>query len=351
MKQVVDTYGTEGFGAYEVDWDVFPPQFTRVHRKPELLLVPGFVDVHIHGAFGIDFMSASTSDLDRLAHKLEECGYEAFLPTTVTASHEDILKAIGNLPEDDNRMPGFHLEGPFISPSFPGAQPPEFIVAPPFEPSPWDAILGHPKLKRITLAPEVPNALGLIARLQQRGVAVSMGHTNATFDESRNGFEFGATDFTHTFNAMRPLHHREAGAVGYALANGDIRCELIYDRVHVSRDAAEVLRRSRNPGTLVAVSDSTMATGMPPGTPITMWGHDCVVGRGDVRLAANDALAGSAITLLDAFRNLHNDFGPETAIEACCLNPRKSLNLEGHPRVYLEFDARLDWVGRRILDA
>ncbi len=342
MTGVYDLLGPQGFGTYEVDLAL--GTFERVSRPPKGVLVPGFVDIHIHGAFGIDFMSASREDMLALCRKLETVGYEAFLPTTVTASADDVLKALKSLP-DDPMIAGFHLEGPFISPEFPGAQPPPFIAESPVGASEWDKVLDDFRLRVVTLAPELPHALELAARLMGRGVIVSMGHTNATFEEARRGFEFGAGHATHTFNAMRGFHHREAGMAGYALSNDALTCELIYDRLHVSKEAAALLIKCKPIEKLIAVSDSTLATGIPAGQKVTMWGLDCIVGKQQVRVASNGALAGSAITLLDAFRNLFEDFGPEVAIHVCCLNPRAALRM-GEPRVWLEFDRELKLVRR-----
>lgn len=344
MIQAYDTLGPEGFGVYDVDLSVYPPTYIRVSRPPKGLLIPGFVDIHIHGAFGLDFMSGTTADIDQLCIKLDQAGYEGFLPTTVTASAADVKAALDRLPANKMIL-GFHLEGPFISPEYPGAQPQEFIDEPPSTTSIWDPILDDSRLKVVTLAPEMPHALELISRLMKRGVVVSMGHTNATFEQARRGFEFGASQTTHTFNAMRGLHHREAGMVGYALTNDAMSCELIYDRLHVSPEAAALLIKCKPPEKIVAVSDSTLATGLPAGQTVKMWGLDCIIGKKQVRLASNGALAGSAITLLDAFRNLHEDFGPELAIRACCLNPRRSLKL-GPPKLWLVLDRELAIVGR-----
>lgn len=350
MNPIASMIGPEGFGTYEVDWSTSHPSFTRISKPPDVLLVPGFVDIHIHGGFGIDFMSASASDLILLATKLGAEGYEAFFPTTVTAAPSEILKAIGEIPESP-MIPGFHLEGPFISPEFPGAQPPESIASVPLIDSDWDPILEHKLLKVATVAPEIPNALELILRLRRRGVLVGMGHTNATFGEARNGYEHGATHTTHTYNAMRGLHHREAGTVGYALSNSEMPAELIYDRHHVCKEAAALLFKNKSDHAVVAVSDGTQATGVPPGQIIEMWGHKCETGRGTVRLVESGALAGSAITLLDAFRNLTEDFGEETAIRSCSLNPRRLLGWKSPPKVYVEFDRRLQIIGRRVQGA
>jgi N-acetylglucosamine-6-phosphate deacetylase len=341
MSGVFDTLGSEGFGAYSINWK--GPLLKRVNSPPKGLAIPGFVDIHIHGAFGIDFMSASREDMVILANKLAERGYESFLPTTVTATPEAVQAALDNLPEHP-LIEGFHLEGPFISSKYPGAQPQDAIVNPPQMDGAWAKILEDPRLKLVTLAPEQPHALELISNLMKRGVLVSMGHTNATFDEARHGFEFGATHATHMFNAMRPLHHREAGMVGYALTNDSLFTELIYDRLHVSKEAARLLFRSKPHDKVVAVSDSTMASGMTPRKHIKMWGLDCITGKNEVRLSSNGALAGSATTLLDAFRNLHDDFGPEAAIRACCINPRLSMGWSSAPKKYLILDKRLDIV-------
>lgn len=345
MKPVYDLLGPEGYAAYEVTWGENGPQFNRVSKPPQGILAPGFVDLHIHGAFGIDFMSASLFQMLDLADKLAEVGYEAFLPTTITATANEVIAATDRLPAHE-MMPGFHLEGPFISPRHPGAQPLQAIQEPAERDEKWDVILHDPRLRLITLAPEAPGALALISELRRPGLTLSMGHTDATYDEARAGFEFGVSHVTHTFNAMRRFHHREAGAVGYVLQNDALTTELIYDRHHVARESASLLFRCRPADKVVAVSDSTQATGLAEGSEIVLWGQPAVVGDGCIHLRDTKTLAGSAVTLLDCFQNLAEDFGPETAIRCCCLNPRAVLgNLQ--PRVWLEFDRTFHLVARR----
>ncbi len=339
MNNVYNALIDGELGTYTVEWN--RRRFTRVDAISDRWLVPGFVDMHIHGAFGIDFMSASESEMRELCRKLREVGYEGFLPTTVTASPEDVMRAISQMP-DDPMILGFHLEGPFISPQFPGAQPPAAIAQPSGLSDGWTPILFDPRMKVITLAPEVPGCLDLAQRLAKRGVRVSMGHTNATSAEAALAFEAGAVQSTHTYNAMRALHHREPGVLGFSMANDEIWTELIYDRLHVSPTAAEILLRCKPMDRVLAVSDSTMATGLPSGRELTMWGMSGVTGDREVRLK-DGTLAGSAIHLLDAFRNLFVDFGPEVAIYACCLNPRDALKM-GEPTVWVELDSRLELV-------
>jgi N-acetylglucosamine-6-phosphate deacetylase len=302
-------------------------------------LVPGFVDLHIHGGFGIDFMTASKAALSELSSRLAAEGYDAWLPTTITASAEDVAKALESLPENDPRIEGFHLEGPFISPAFPGAQPPQSILPPSSSSSgAWQKVLTDSRLRVATLAPEEPGGLELVAELASRGIRPSMGHTNATYEEALLGFDAGVCQATHTFNAMRGLHHREPGTVGAILGDERVVAELIYDRVHVHPGAAKALLAAKGSQGVIAVSDGTMAAGMPPGTEFEVWGHKMVTSEGDVRLKSNGALAGSAITLRHAFENLAEDFGIKTAVMLCSANPRKALGLARPPRTWALFN-------------
>jgi N-acetylglucosamine-6-phosphate deacetylase len=353
MTTIAEYFGEEGYGTYEVTWGT-APEFRRVSKAADSILVPGFVDLHLHGGWGVDFMSASRDDLLKLCEHLECDGYEGFLATTVTSDDANVLAAIRKLP-DHPAILGFHLEGPFISHKYPGAQPPGSIQEIPMRSSDWDEVLSHPQLRIVTLAPELPYALELTTKLCGRGVTVSMGHTNATYDEARRGFEFGAFHVTHMFNAMRPMHHREAGIVGYALQNDSVVCELIYDRLHVCKETAKLLLKVKPVERVIAVSDSTAATRLPRDTELVMWGQECIVGAGgSVRMKSSDTLAGSAITLLDSFRNLYEDFGPEVAISLCCTNPRLAIGLTAPPRTYtlfnkkLEIDSRFSTQGERL---
>lgn len=332
--QAYQMLGPNGIEPVTVEFSSTDIKTAPCDGTPDVYLIPGFVDQHIHGAFGVDFMSAAASEMRDLADGLRGKGYEFFLPTTVTASAEAAIRSADLL--DLAMAPGFHLEGPFISHTFPGAQPKEFILDPPGPGTIWDRIIDHPKLRLITLAPELPGALDLISRLGKRGVLVNMGHTNATYAECSAGLTAGLNGATHTYNAMRGLHHREAGALGFALTQAGIDCELIYDRVHVSREAAQVLITCKGNDRVVAISDATMAAGLPEGTALTMWRHAVVVGPNDVRLADSGALAGSTITLANAFQNLSEDFGIEIAIRACCLNARRRLALTAPPKLWLE---------------
>lgn len=333
MRGVYWAWGPYGWGVYLVEPSPTGLVLTPSSDRAEAILSPGFVDVHIHGAFGIDFMSADRAAMLSLCDQLARQGYEAFLPTTVTASLSDVQSALANLP-DHPMIAGFHLEGPFISPRHPGAQPPESIVE--FDPG-WDQVLEDVRMRLVTLAPEQPGGLELVRRLAARGVVASLGHTDATFTQAQEAAEAGADHATHTFNAMRPFHHREPGTVGWVLQDDRAYAELIYDRVHVHPDAAALLLKSKPKDKVLGVSDSTMASGLPSGSQVTMWGHECEVSEKTVRLKSNGALAGSAVTLLDVFQNLAADFGPETAVRCCAVNPRARLKMPLRPTRYVRF--------------
>jgi len=293
-------------------------------------VVPGLVDIHVHGVKGFDVMAGQGNEV---VHELRQLGIEWCCPTTVTASPEDTVRALAAI---DAGVPGFagvHLEGPFISPNRPGAQPSEWIREPSIEAfreavGDWGALV-----KIVTLAPEITGSQELIAHLMQQGILVSAGHTDATFEQLESAH---LDHMTHFYNAMSPLRHREPGAVGFGLLAPDVCCELIYDRLHVSRPAAQILLNAKQEGQVLAISDGTAASGMADGWHGTMWGSEVEKRNGAVRLV-DGTLAGSAVTLADVFTNLWQDFGAEVAISACSTAPRMALGLP-EPAMWLRVD-------------
>lgn len=342
QKLTLQGFGSHGWGDYDVSWSSQGVEWEPTSKEASGFLIPGFVDLHIHGAYGTDFMSASAEDMASLAEKLRQDGYEAFYPTTVTAAASEVTKAVSQLPSHP-AIPGFHLEGPFVSTDFPGAQPPEFILDYSHQPD-WHEVIHHPQLKRITLAPERPGALSLVSELFSRRVQVSMGHTAATYQEATAAIEAGVRHSTHTFNAMRGLHHREVGALGAVLCDDRVFAEVIFDGHHVTEPALNLLLKCKPLNQVVAVSDCTAAKGMAPGTILQMWGHECIVGEDSVRLASNAALAGSACTLLDCFRKLVASFGAETATRLCCINPRIAAAMTDKTKVWIHISKDLDLI-------
>jgi N-acetylglucosamine-6-phosphate deacetylase len=308
-----------------------------IDGSADTFLCPGLVDVHVHGAFGVDFMAADAARNKEWFDAMAARGVEALLPTTITADAKSVQAAIDALPEHPI-VPGFHLEGPFISPKFPGAQPAAMIRDAAEIPAEWEAILAHPRLRYVTVAPEIPGGQALVRSLAQRGVIVSLGHTDATAAEVQEAVRHGARHVTHLFNAMRPFRHRDPGTAGAALSTDELRTELIYDRIHVDPMAAVIALRCKGPAGLLAISDGTLAAGYAAGSRVKMWGHEAVVGESDVRLL-DGTLAGSKMTIEDAFENLWADFGPRVAVAAAVETPRRALGLTGPPKVWRELDA------------
>ena len=341
---IAAAFGPNGYGTYQLTWGEKGPSFEPVSCKPEVWVIPGFIDIHFHGAFGIDLMSASSKEILRLCLKLEEEGYEGFLVTTITSTPNQVSSMIENLP-DHPMILGVHLEGPFISKLYPGAQPAGAILDPLQAGSEWENIFSYPNLRLITFAPELSGSLELIQKMKTKGVLMSMGHTNATYEEAEKAYTYGATHITHMFNGMKNFHHRDPGIVGYALCNPLLNLELIYDRHHVSTQAVKLLLQNRSIETLIGISDSTMATGLPDGSHFMMWGQPCQVEKGKVYLEKQKILAGSAINMLTAYRYFAEDFGDEVAVQICCYNPRRALGIKQDPNVWLVLDKE-----RKILE-
>ncbi|MGI8924659.1 MAG: N-acetylglucosamine-6-phosphate deacetylase [Fimbriimonadales bacterium] len=296
-------------------------------------LVPGLVDIHCHGVDGFDVMGGEAREV---GDALRSRGIEWYCLTTVTASWEDIRRALEAIGAGFPGFAGVHLEGPFINPKRAGAQPEQHVSAPDCDLLERQIGEHLSLLKIVTLAPEMQGALPLVRELVSRGIIVSAGHTDATFAQMEDGFANGVTNLTHFYNAMRPFSHRDPGAVGYGLTRS-ANCELIYDSVHVSKEAAELLLLCRGPFEVIGISDGTMLSGKSDGAKARMWGHDVEKIDACARLA-DGTLAGSAATLLDVFTNLWQDFGPETAIMACSENPRRLLGL-AEPEMWLRVAA------------
>ncbi|HAN94140.1 MAG TPA: N-acetylglucosamine-6-phosphate deacetylase [Firmicutes bacterium] len=309
------------------------PHVFRIIDAQGGYIAPGLIDVHMHGAGGSELMDGTEEALETMARFLARSGTVAFLPSTVTAA-EDKTRAVCELVagfedlEDGAEVLGIHLEGPYINEKYKGAQ-----YGPAIRPASLDEleelhrILGE-KLRLVTLAPEVPGSLKAIAWLRERGVTVSIGHTNATYEEALAGFKQGITHVTHTYNGMRGLHHRDPGVVGAVLATPGLYAELIADLVHVHPGAIRVMLRSIGVEHIVLVTDSVQATGLPDGEYV-LGDHKIFVRDGSARLADGN-LAGSTLTLKQAVQNMVEQLGVDLvdAFRMASLNPAQTLGLK-----------------------
>jgi N-acetylglucosamine-6-phosphate deacetylase len=301
---------------------------------PGLTLAPGFIDIHVHGGAGHDVMTADGAALSAFERHMAKHGVTSYLPTTVTAPQERILKALRNLaqaitqPNDRNgAVPlGIHLEGPFISHAKRGVHPPENLVPP----SPdkldifWQASRGT--IRMMTIAPEIPGAIETIRRGRSLGVHSSLGHSDATFDQAAAAIAAGADHATHTFNAMRALDHRDPGILGAVLTNDAVTADIIVDGVHVDPSVVRVFLRAKGPERAVLITDAISATGMPDGS--YRLGALEVEVKGD-RCEYQGRLAGSVLTLDRAVRNVMSFAGwkLQQAVQLATCNPAQRLGI------------------------
>lgn len=280
-------------------------------------LLPGFIDVHVHGAVGHEVIDGSGDGLSVIARFLATRGVTSFLPTTWTVGHDTALSSLATIRasmerERDPRAArvlGAHMEGPYLSPEQPGAQDPRFIR--PADPVEVDDYLATGAVRMMTLAPEIAENHWLIDECVNRGITVSAGHTDASYADMVAATARGVSQVTHTYSAMTPLHHREPGVVGAAMSLPSLRCELIADNLHVHPVAMALLARLRGPD-LVLVSDAVRPTGLPDGEYKIISGRSSRLVDGAVRVAGG-ALAGSVLTLDTALRNLAAATGRQPA--------------------------------------
>lgn len=265
------------------------------------IAAPGLVDLQVNGFAGVDLLATDASGYAVVGEALLETGVTAYLPTLITAPEPTLVAALREVPDQapGARILGVHLEGPFLSPVRLGAHPADARRDP--DTALLERLLAAGPVRLVTLAPELPGALELIDLLRGRGITVSLGHTDATAAEARAAFDHGARTVTHVFNAMRPLAHRDPGVIGVALARPEVVVQAIVDGVHLDPDIVRILWRVAG-GRLALVTDATAATRLGEGTP-TLGGNRVVVSRGAAR-RADDLLAGSTVTLIEAVRNL-----------------------------------------------
>jgi N-acetylglucosamine-6-phosphate deacetylase len=327
--------------------DVTIPAQARRYDAPALTAVPGFIDVHIHGAGGHDVMEGTAEALEAITGTVARHGTTSFVATTVTAGAEKTCQAVSEIahwmtlskavatPDEEKpraEVLGIHFEGPFISAARRGVHPPEWIVPPSVDLLRSFAAAAGGAARILTLAPELPGAMELISAARQMGLVVSMGHTDASYAETMSAIQCGASHAAHVFNAMRPFAHREAGVIGAVLTSPAVTAELIADGVHVDAAAMRLLLSAKGPGDVILVSDGTSATGMPDGT--YRLGTIEVAVSGGVCRNAEGKLAGSTLTLDRALKNvLALDVKLPDALAMLTTNPARLLGLQGRKGV------------------
>jgi N-acetylglucosamine-6-phosphate deacetylase len=324
---------------------------------PDAILAPGFVDIHIHGGAGIDVMQTPSAELSRLNRFLPTHGVTGYFPTTVGAPMDQICAALERLADAIEsaeksastnaavaaRPLGIHLEGPFLSHKRPGVHPPANLL----DPTPklfdqlWQAARGH--VRMMTIAPELPGAIEVIGEAARRGVCVSIGHSDADMKTSRAAVAAGAHHATHTFNAMRPLDHREPGIIGETLTNAELTADIIADGIHLAPEIVKLFLQAKGVERSVLITDATAATGMPDGhyqlgpIQVEVKNGRCSLGSDPTKLA------GSVLTMNRAVQNVMQFAGwtLQNAVRATTLNAARAAGLHKQGEIHVGAEANL----------
>ncbi len=296
-------------------------------------IVPGFIDIHVHGAVGSDTMDATSEAILGMGDYFARHGVTSFLPTTVAASAKDIQAAINNVSNTPRsstgaRHMGIHLEGPYLNHEFRGAQPPQHIR--PADPNEYKVWFESKEVRLITVAPEVEGVTNLISAGKKAGIEFALGHTSATYEQVLAAVELGLHQATHTFNGMPGLNHRFPSALGAVLSDDRIWAQIIVDGVHVHPAVVNLLINAKGINRTIIITDAIRASGMPDGDYAL--GDQMVHVKDGVARTDAGGLAGSTLTMDQALRNtmeFANISLPE-ALPMATRVPAASIGLENH---------------------
>ncbi|MDQ0225926.1 N-acetylglucosamine-6-phosphate deacetylase [Bacillus sp. 7586-K] len=318
-----------------LDQLIHEEDFNVVDVPSTYAAVPGFIDVHIHGADGADTMDATEAALKTMANALPKEGTTSFLATTITQDVEQIENAIINAGEYIHLQPsqgiaeilGIHLEGPFVNRERAGAQPLQHIIEPDLALFKRWQTLSNGMIKLVTLAPELPNGLDMIRYLNEQGIVSSIGHSDATYEIVTDAMKAGASHVTHLFNQMRGLHHREPGVVGATLLHDELKAEMIVDGIHVRPEMVHLAYKQKKSDGLILITDSMRAKCLKNGT-YDLGGQEVNVEDGTAVLS-DGTLAGSVLKLGHAVKNIIHYTGCslKEAVKMASENPAKQLNI------------------------
>lgn len=300
-------------------------------------IVPGFIDVHTHGAYGFDTNDADPEGLRRWAKSIVSEGITGFLPTTITQSEEVLTKALKNVANvvregyEGARILGIHFEGPYLDQTFKGAQPEQYCVSPDLEQFKRYLEASEGLIRIVTMACEHDEGYRLTRFLCEKGIVPSLGHSSATFDQAVMAFANGARSVTHVYNGMAPYHHREPGIVGASFRFRNVFGEIICDGNHSTWAALNTFFTNKGPDYGVMITDSLQVKGLPAGTR-TLFGGNLIelYEDGSAHLVGAGNLAGSTLKVNQGLRNLVEMAGVpwQTAINSCTINPARLIGME-----------------------
>lgn len=315
-------------------------------KDANLLLFPGYIDMHIHGAAGHDTMDATQEALHQIARALVKEGVTGFLATTMTQSIQAIEKALVNIAqfekrEDEAALLGIHVEGPYVSKKRAGAQPVEFISLPSIHQFEYWQKLSKYRIKQITMAPEINDGFTFLEAISKQGVIASIGHSDATIEEFDKAVALGVRQATHIYNQMRPFHHRDPGVVGGVLVEDDVKVEIIVDFVHSHPKAVKLAYYAKGAKGIILISDAMRAKGLGYGE-YDLGGQTVCVTKSGAHLS-NGALAGSVLTMEQAVKNMKavTNCSLQELVAMSSANAAAQLMLNNKGRVAEGFDADL----------
>jgi N-acetylglucosamine-6-phosphate deacetylase len=334
-QQVVEeaTIVVRGERIAELRADNTCPEEATVLDAGGCTVVPGFIDIHVHGGAGYDTMDATPQALQGMAEFFATHGVTRFLPTTVAAEHSALLAAIKNAAQCQQsyqggaRILGIHLEGPYLSEAHPGAQPVQHIR--PANRAEYTQLFALDNIRLISLAPERTENRALIEYARSRGAIVAVGHSAASYDDVMDAVKAGLTQACHTFNGMSGLHHREPGTVGAVLSCDKIYAQVIADLVHLHPAVVKILVRAKGIERTVLITDAMRAAGLSEGL-YDLGGQSVTVRQGVVSLTHGNSLAGSILTMDQALRNVMEVTGLSLvdALPMATSVPARSLGLD-----------------------
>jgi len=306
----------------------------EVIEGKDKFIAPGYIDIHVHGGGGSDVMDGDYEAINQIAIAHSHFGTTSFLPTIMTMSKDKIIRSFRSICEAVKKgtvgaeILGIHMEGPYINPEKKGAQKEDEIKKISIEEfSEFNQASGN-LIRLVTIAPEMPGAIGLIKYLYKQGIIASVGHSNATYAQVQAGIQAGLSHVTHTFNAMRGLHHREPGVVGAALTSPELTVEVIADGIHIHPIVLKILTKIKEGEKIVLITDAMRAAGMPEGV-YELGGQEVTVTKGQARLK-DETLAGSVLTMDKAVKNMVNKIGIQLpkAIQMASFSPARSIGID-----------------------
>lgn len=302
-----------------------------------LRILPGFIDIHCHGAYGFDTNDANSEGLRKWAKGIVDEGVTSFLATTLTQSEEVLTNAVSNVAKvveegyEGAEILGIHFEGPYLNKAHKGAQPEEYCVKPNIEQFKRYQKAAHGLIKYITMAVENDEDYALTKYCSQNNVVVSIGHSNATYEQAVQAYAHGARSMTHVYNAMTPFTHRANGLVGGALRIRNMYGEIICDGNHSTLAALNNFFTSKGPDYSIMITDSLMCKGFPVGTKFDFGGQEVVIyPDGSAHLVEAGNLAGSTLNVNKGLKILIEDalVPVNYAINACTSNPARCLHVD-----------------------